>query len=80
VLDGGVPRSEVAHWLAELRAQGVSADTDYAGRSVKGQLTQAARLGAATIAVVGTEGVTLRRAGSEDEQIGHADVVGRLSP
>ena len=79
-LDAGAPRSEVARWLADLRAQGVAADTDYAARSLKGQLTQAARLGAATVVVVGPELATLRRAGSADEDVGHADLVGRLSP
>ena len=33
--------------LAELRRAGLRADTDYAGRSLKGQLTQAGRTGAA---------------------------------
>ena len=32
--------------MAELRRAGRAADTDYAGRSLKGQLTQAGRLGA----------------------------------
>ena len=35
--------------VAELRRAGVSADTDYAGRSLKGQLTQAGRSGARTV-------------------------------
>ena len=43
-LDEGAPRSTVARWLAELRRAGVAAETDYAGRSLKGQLTQARRL------------------------------------
>ena len=30
-------------WLKELRDRGVAADADYAGRSLKGQLTQAGR-------------------------------------
>jgi histidyl-tRNA synthetase len=79
-LDDGAPRTEVARWLAELRARGVAADTDYAARSLKGQLTQGARLGAATVVVVGPSGATLRQAGSADEDVGHADLVGRLSP
>jgi histidyl-tRNA synthetase len=79
-LGDGAPRHEVARWLAELRGRGVAADTDYAARSLRGQLTQAARLGAATVVVVDAERATLRRAGSEDESLAHADVVGRLSP
>jgi histidyl-tRNA synthetase len=80
VLEDGAPREEVARWLAALRARGVAADTDYAARSVKGQLTQAGRLGAESVVVVETERATLRRSGSEDEELAHADVVGRLSP
>jgi histidyl-tRNA synthetase len=79
VLDEGAPRQEVSRWLALLRAAGVAADTDYAGRSHKGQLTQAARSGAATTVVVGPESATLRRAGQADETVSHADLVGRLS-
>ena len=45
-LDEGAPRPTVARWLAELRRAGVAAETDYAGRSLKGQLTQARRLDA----------------------------------
>ena len=66
-------------WLAELRAEGVAADTDYAGRSLKGQLTQAGRLGAAATVVVGPDGAVLRRPGQADEPIAPADIVGRLS-
>jgi histidyl-tRNA synthetase len=78
-LDDGAPRTEVARWLAELRARNIAADTDYAARSLKGQLTQGARLGAAAIVVVGPTGATLRRAGSADEDLEHADLVERLS-
>ena len=79
-LEDGAPRREVTRWLAQLRAAGVSSDTDYAGRSLKGQLTQAGRVGAATTVIVGPEGAKLRRAGTGDEEITHADVLGRLSP
>jgi histidyl-tRNA synthetase len=74
----GAPRELVLRWLKELRAHGVPADTDYAGRSRKGQLTQAGRLGARTIVIVGPEGATLRRAGEQDEPVAHDEVLGRL--
>jgi histidyl-tRNA synthetase len=80
VLDEDAPRAEVSGWLALLRADGVAADRDYAGRSLKGQFTQAARSGAETTVVVTADAATLRRAGQADEAIEHADVVGRLSP
>ena len=38
--------------MTELRRAGVSCDADYAGRSRKGQLTQAKRLGARRVVTV----------------------------
>jgi histidyl-tRNA synthetase len=78
-LDEGAPRELVAGWLAELRGSGVSADTDYAQRSLKGQLTQAGRLGAATTVVVDHRRATIRRPGSSDEDVTHDELPGRLS-
>jgi histidyl-tRNA synthetase len=52
VVADGADRAAVLATVAELRAQGVRADTDYAGRSVKGQHTQAKRLGAREVVVV----------------------------
>ncbi len=77
--DDGAPRPLVATWLAELRGRGVACDTDYAGRSLKGQLTQAGRSGAEITVVVGGETATLRQAGADDTTVDHADVVARLS-
>ncbi len=79
-LEEGAPTLRVAEWLAELRRAGVAADTDYAGRSLKGQLTQARRLGAARTVVVGADDASLRAPGREDETLAHADVVSRLTP
>jgi len=78
-LDEGAPRDSVARWLAELRRAGIAAETDYAGRSLKGQLTHARRLGAAHIVVVGSDTASLRQPGREDEPIEHAEIVSRLS-
>jgi histidyl-tRNA synthetase len=61
-------RPEVLRALAELRRRGRAADTDYAGRSLKGQLTQAGRLGAGVTVIVRAGGVTLRRAGENDKE------------
>jgi histidyl-tRNA synthetase len=55
--------------LAKLRAQGRACDTDYAGRSLKGQLTQAQRLGAKTVVVAKSAGFTVRRRGEEDVDV-----------
>jgi histidyl-tRNA synthetase len=73
------PREVVARWLASLRAAGVSSETDFAGRSLKGQLTQAGRLGASTTVVVGPASVTIRRAGSADLTVTHDELLDRLS-
>jgi histidyl-tRNA synthetase len=72
------PRALALRWLKSLRDAGVAADTDYAGRSLKGQLTQAGRVGASRTVIVGAEGATLRRPGRPDEALAHADVVGTL--
>jgi histidyl-tRNA synthetase len=48
----GADRAAVLARLMELRAAGTRADADFAGRSVKGQHTQAGRLGAKKIIVV----------------------------
>jgi len=61
-----------------LRTRGVAADTDYAGRSLKGQSTQAARLGATTIVVVGPQSATIRKVGHADEDVALDDVSARL--
>jgi histidyl-tRNA synthetase len=59
-------RSDVLKAMAKLRAEGKSSDTDYAGRSLKGQLTQAQRLGAATIVIAHEKGFIVRRRGEQD--------------
>ncbi len=61
VLEEGAPRARVLATMAELRRARIACDTDYAGRSVKGQLTQAGRLGAEHVVVVGPAGATLDR-------------------
>jgi histidyl-tRNA synthetase len=48
----GADRAAVLAKLMELRAAGARADADFAGRSVKGQHTQAGRLGAKKVVVV----------------------------
>jgi histidyl-tRNA synthetase len=44
VVHEGAPRTKVLDTMAQLRAGGVACDTDYAGRSPKGQLSYANRL------------------------------------
>lgn len=52
IAEEGADRRAIAAVLAELRRRGLSADMDYAGRSVKGQRTQAGRLKARRVEVV----------------------------
>jgi histidyl-tRNA synthetase len=72
-------RELVAPLLRDLRNLGVAADTDYAGRSLKGQLTQAGRSGARTTVILRAADALVRRAGEQDEPVALADVLGTLS-
>jgi histidyl-tRNA synthetase len=63
-------RDAVLPTIARWRAEGRSVDTDYAGRSMKGQLTQAHRLNAATIVVARNDGTfDVRRRGEDDRVV-----------
>jgi len=63
-------RDAVLPTIARWRAEGRSVDTDYAGRSMKGQLTQAHRLNAATVVVAKQDGTyEVRRRGEEDRTV-----------
>jgi histidyl-tRNA synthetase len=65
--------------VARLRDAGLAAERDFAGRSLKGQLTQAGRVGAEAIVIVSSGGATLRRRGAADEPVSFDEVVGTLS-
>jgi histidyl-tRNA synthetase len=65
--------------LAELRSRGLGADVDYAGRSLKGQLTQAQRLGAHTTVVLDGDEATIRRRGESDTTVPAGSLVDRLT-
>jgi len=64
--NGGAARERLALLMAELRREGISCDTDYAGRSLKGQLTQAARAGARATVIASDAEATIRRRGAQD--------------
>ena len=63
------PRDRVLPHIAAWRAAGRSVDTDYAGRSMKGQLTQAQRLGAETVVVARADGTYQVRRRGEDDRV-----------
>jgi len=79
VADGDGARTSVPPLLAELRRAGLSADTDYAGRSFKGQMTQAGRTGAATVVIVRGDEATLRRGGKDEQVVALDRVVATLT-
>ena len=81
VVEEGADRTRVLETIATLRAGGVASDTDYADRSLKGQLTQARRSGATVTAIVGKgERVTLRVEGEPDEDARLSELPTRLAP
>ncbi len=67
-VDDAAERPDVIAAIAELRRAGRAVDTDYAGRSLKGQLTQAGRLGARTTVIARADGATIRRSGEQDTE------------
>jgi histidyl-tRNA synthetase len=77
-LNEGDFKPRVLPLVQELRRHGLSAEVDYAGRSFKGQVTHARRLGAKAIVEWGPERSTLRRPGRQDEEVATAELAERL--
>jgi histidyl-tRNA synthetase len=80
VADGAAPREHVLQTLADLRRAGLAADADYAGRSVKGQMTQAGRTGARTVVIVRGGDAAIRREGHDEQVVALSEVVATLVP
>jgi histidyl-tRNA synthetase len=64
--------------VAELRRAGFRTEVDYGGRSLKGQLTHARRLGAAAVVEWGPERSTIRRSGEPDQEVPTAQLTEEL--
>jgi histidyl-tRNA synthetase len=79
VLDGA-PRDRILALMSELRRRGVSCDTDYAGRSVKGQMTQAGRTGARTLVVARADDAAVRRRGEAEQVVPLDRLAATLGP
>ena len=62
------PGTSALPWLRGVRAAGFSADTDFAGRSLKGQLSQATKV-ARRVVVLSGDGATLRTPGQPDRPV-----------
>jgi histidyl-tRNA synthetase len=72
-------RSRVLPLLAELRRRGLRADMDYGSRSLKGQLTQAGRVGADWTVIIEGSGATVREHGKPDSSASLEELVERIA-
>jgi histidyl-tRNA synthetase len=68
LIEPDADRAAALAQMAQLRAAGVSCDTDYARRSMKGQRTQLARSGARGFVHVRADGATIKR-GDEERDV-----------
>ena len=78
VVDGG-SRETAQTVLQQLRRTGIAADMDYAGRSTKGQLSQASRSGAPTVVILRERDAVVRAAGRQDVTVAVGEVVATLT-
>jgi histidyl-tRNA synthetase len=79
VCDESAERPAVFAEVTKLRRAGLSADLDHAGRSLKGQMTQAGRLRARIVARVEGSEATLRVDGRDtDERFPVSDLAARV--
>jgi histidyl-tRNA synthetase len=79
VVDKDGDRTGALQAVLELRRAGLAVDADYAGRSFKGQMTQAGRSGAKTVVVVRGDSAAIRREGHDEQVVGLGDVAGTLT-
>ena len=78
-VDSDAPRPEVLKAMADLRRAGRSCDTDYAGRSLNGQIKLANRLETRWLVIVKDGEAIVRERGERDVEVPLAEVVERLS-
>ena len=78
--DGDGDPHEAFRLLRELRARGLSAQMEQAGRSLKGQLKQADRIGASWVLIVAGDGVRVRnmRTGDQVEGLSAEEALGMV--
>src|SRR6185437_2629198 len=78
--DGDGDPREAFRLLRELRARGLSAQMEQAGRSLKGQLKQADRIGASWVLIVAGDGVRVRnmRTGDQVEGLSAEEALGMV--
>jgi histidyl-tRNA synthetase len=78
-VDSDAPRPEVLKAMADLRRAGRSCDTDYAGRSLNGQIKFANRLETRWLVIVKDGEAIVRERGERDVEVSLAEVVERLA-
>jgi histidyl-tRNA synthetase len=67
--------ASTSSWLTAVRREGFAADTDFAGRSLRGQTTQGQKVARRVVVLAADGGATLRAPGRQDRAI---DVEGLL--
>ena len=77
-VDEDAPRERVLQAMAKLRAAGRSCDTDYAGRSLNGQIKYANRLEVRFTVIVRGADAILRERGERDVEITLDDLPEKL--
>jgi histidyl-tRNA synthetase len=80
VVDGDADRAQVLRVIADLRRAGRSCDTDYAQRSLNGQIKLATRLDSRWIVIVKDGEAIVRERGERDVVVPLAELPERLSP
>jgi histidyl-tRNA synthetase len=80
VVDGDADRAQVLRVIADLRRAGRSCDTDYAQRSLNGQIKLANRLDSRWIVIVKDGEAIVRERGERDVVVPLAELPERLSP
>jgi len=75
---GESERVEALQTLSELRAAGLAADADYAGRSQNAQIKHANRIGSRYVVILSGQEATVRERGREDREVARADLVSEL--
>jgi histidyl-tRNA synthetase len=76
--DDGADRTQVLAAIGRLRARGLAVETDYAGRSLKGQLKQAHRLAARATVIATAGAATIRRHGEPDVETTYEELEERI--
>jgi histidyl-tRNA synthetase len=61
--------ASASSWLRAVRSAGLSADTDFAGRSLRGQITQGQKIARRVVVLSADGAATLRTPGREDRPI-----------